>query len=161
MKQEIDLLKSSEAANDAPLDTPTFARVGNDQINPHRAVIRQATDAFILEGLRVGDVPKVATAAAASMLNVASVLVFAGLNPTIDDFVDGSAALIEAARAVIDRGLMLRDAATVMQGACMIEQAVRGACACLGIAYEAVLPLVHAGDEAALIAFFHKETPDA
>lgn len=156
MKQELDLIRSTEQPADS-LDGSQFARAETTVINPHRAVIRQATDMFIREGLQVGDLAKVATAAAASMLNVATVLSFVDLEPTIDDFVDGAAALLETARSVIDRGLMIRDAATVMQGACMIEQTIRGVCACLGVDYDRVLPLVFKGDDEALAAMFHKE----
>lgn len=67
--------------------------------------------------------------------------------PSIEDFREASVALIEDARAVFDRGVMVDDMATMRCGAVMLELTVRGMCAALGQDYEEAMRAVHEGRE--------------
>ncbi len=155
MKQELELLRAEHPRVDTDIATP-FDRL-RETMNPHRAAIRIASETVVREGLEVGDMAKIATAACATMLTVAETLYSINLEPDVNDLVDGARLLMEAARHQADKGLMMRDAAMVQCGSVMIELVVKGICYSLGIDYEALLPIVHAGDDDAIRAFLRSK----
>lgn len=131
MRFEIDLVRPSTqpepGASTAPL----------------RKDLRQTTDALIHSALLVNDLPELVRLAAETMCVVATSLVRVDLDPQVPDFVEASQALIEQGRAVMDKGLLLRNSETINCGAVMLELTVRGICAALSVPYDQVLTEVH------------------
>lgn len=127
MKHELDLLRASVAHDPAAPAAPS------------RKEVRQATDALINDALLRDDLPGLVTLSCASMCAVATVLLRHGHEPGVADLVEGTQALIESGRDVLDRGLMLQSADTINCGAVMLELAVRGLCAALGVPYDQAL----------------------
>jgi hypothetical protein len=132
VKFELDLLRSSTE----PAGTVTAT-------TPDRRALRQTTDALIHDALLVNDLPELVRLSAETMCVVAATLVRAQRDPQVPDFVQAAKTLIEGARGVMDRGLMVHDWPTVECGAVMIEITVRGICAALNVPYDKVLVEVH------------------
>lgn len=133
MKLELDLARDSGAVPMEP-HFPTTAM---------RRAIREITDAAIHEGLLLNDLPGLSSTLTTAMLAVAEGLVHHNQNPTVENFVEAVQALLEEARTVIDRGLLLSDWPQVLRGAVMLEVVARGATTCVGIPYEDVLREIH------------------
>jgi hypothetical protein len=108
-------------------------------VAPTRKALREATDALMNDGLATGELVEAVTRACDVMCTVAAGLVRHGYEPGVADLVEATCASIENARAVLDKGLMLQDAATVNCGAVMVELTVRGMCAALGVPYDSAL----------------------
>lgn len=145
MKFELDLIRASAAApalTHEDLDPLPAVRMPTE---PSRKAIRLATDAAIHDALRRDSMIALAESLAQTMLAVASALETYKVEPGVEDLVEGSSALIEDARTIIDKGLVLRDWALVNCGAVMLEIVCRGVCSCLGIPYEDTVRAVHAG----------------
>lgn len=131
MRYELDLVRASVIA--AP----------GENVNPSRKALRETTDAVIHDALLVNDLPELIRLTAETMICVATTLACYEQSPEVPDFVEAAQAMIEAGRAVMDRGLMLQDWPTTNCGAVMLELTVRGICAALGAPYDRVLAEVH------------------
>ncbi len=127
VKHELDLLRGSVAHE------PTAP------VAPTRKAVREATDALIHDALLRDDLPALVATSATVMCAVATALLRHGHEPDVADLVEGTQALIESGRDVLDRGLMLQSAETIKCGSVMLELAVRGLCAALSVPYDAAL----------------------
>ena len=142
MRFEIDLVR------------PSVQPAPGDSTAPIRKELRQTTDELIHSALLVNDLPELVRLSAETMCIVARALVRFENDPQVPDFVEASQALIEQGRAVMDKGLLLRNSETINCGAVMLELTVRGICAALSVPYDQVLTEVHrariAGENAAV-----------
>ena len=155
MKQEFDLIRKDAVPG---AEREPFHKLDT---NGARREIREATDEFIADGLHSDSIPGLLWAAPRVMLGIAQVLDRAGLDPNVVDLVEAATALVEDARSVTDKGLMLRDPATANCGAVMVEIVVHGVCSVLGLSYDRALQFFHAGDREGFIAYLNanKEQP--
>lgn len=134
MKFEQDLLRASGTV---PMTVPAHP-------NPFRRAAREVTDVAINDALLMNRLPELCSTLAACVLIVAEGLIHHSKAPGTDDFVGGTQSLIEEARTILDRGLMLGDWPQALRGAVMIELVVRGAMSALGLPYEDIVREVHA-----------------
>lgn len=125
MKFELDLVRASG--------------VPDTGANATRKELREVTDELIHSALLVNDLPELVRLSAETMCIVARALVRFENDPQVPDFVEASQALIEQGRAVMDKGLLLRNSETINCGAVMLELTVRGICAALSVPYDEVL----------------------
>lgn len=128
MRFELDLIRDlGRVRPEAPQGTTSFRRA-----------VREITDSAVHDALLMNSRVGLAATLTSATLAIAEGLTEHSKEPVVEDFVAGTIALIESARTVLDRGLLLTDWPQALQGACMIEIVVRGALACVGIPYEAV-----------------------
>jgi hypothetical protein len=112
---------------------------------PSRKRIRESTDAVIHEALKRDDMPALIRTMCTVMLEVAQTLDIHDEEPDVADLVEAAQALIEAGRAVMDRGLQLQSWETTKCGAVMLELTVRGMFAACSIPYDEALLAVYEG----------------
>ena len=127
MKQELDLCR------------PTITPASADPTTASRKALREKTDDLIHNALLIDDLPGLVALSAETMICVATTLLRYDIEPDVRDLVDAAQAHIESGRAVMDRGLMLRNWETVRCGSVMLELTVRGICAALSVPYDKVL----------------------
>lgn len=109
-----------------------------------RAQLRQATDALIHDALLENNLPALVQLCGSTMLTVASTLVQVRQEPDVPDLVEAAQGLIEDARNVLDRGLMLDVPETTKIGAVMVELIARGLCAVCSVDYDKLLAYLYA-----------------
>lgn len=131
MRFELELVRAAVAPD------PT------QRSEPSRKRLREVTDTLINDALLLDDLPELVRLSAETMCTVAETLLIYEVEPDVRDLVEATQALIETARAVMDKGLLLRSWETTRCGAVMLEVAVRGLCATLSVPYDAVLAEVH------------------
>lgn len=129
MKFEQDLVREPVE----PLPEGVTRRPAGDA----RRDIRLLTDSLIHEALRANTLPPLVDGTCIVMLALARALNRHELVPEVPHFIEAAIALIEDARTVYDKGMLVDDADRAMVGAVMLEITVRGVCAALSIDYEA------------------------
>lgn len=141
MKFEIDLVKDETPQIEQPEDGKP-PRWGDT--NSIRMGVRNMSDDIMRKSLVEGDVGTLQTNIALLMLIMGKLAYSHRVEPEINDFVDASQALVEDARSVLDRGLMLNDPERTKSGIVMMEIVMRGIAAALGFDYETMLRNTHA-----------------
>lgn len=137
MKAEIDLIKDGIPQNDCREDGSVFF----GDTNSVRRGLRNMTDNMVLEALHSDSPVDLQEGIGTVMLVVAEAAWRLRIEPDVSDFVEASQALIEDARAVLDKGLMINDVPKTTVGIVMIEIVMRGIASCLNpeITYDAAI----------------------
>jgi hypothetical protein len=112
-----------------------------------RKGLRNITDDLIHQALMNDSMVDACTGMCLTMLVVAKFSYALRSIPDVRDFVEASQALIEDARSVADKGLMLHSHETTRCGAVMMEIVVRGMCAALSLPYDKLLAAVNANED--------------
>lgn len=141
MHFELELIRNAPTTDAAELSNDKSQRPVESTI---RREVRQATDHVMREA---DTLSALLSGCCVTMLAVARGLERCAQEPSIGDFREASVALIEDARAVFDRGVMVDDMETMRCGAVMMELVMRGMFAALGQDYEASMRAVHEGRE--------------
>jgi hypothetical protein len=106
-----------------------------------RKELRVRTDALIADGQI--ELVQAVERCCETMLSVGAILFQRQHVPVEADLIEAITASIENARAVMDNGLLLDSESTTKCGAVMLELAVRGFLAAVGVPYDNVMVEVH------------------
>jgi hypothetical protein len=139
MKFELDLVRAGKKP------VPDGVAEIKQSVTMSRRDIRLISDEVIGNALLKNDLPSLAASCCGLMLTVAKAVDDHDIEPDVPDFIEAAQALIEDARAVIDRGLQIDRDEVAKVGAVMVELTVRGICAALNFPYDDLMRAVAAG----------------
>ena len=142
MKFEIDLVRDFHRAFGRPVRQIPVDNIPKEETDLRQRLQREEVDELKV-ALATGDIVGVADGGGDAMYIAAGTCVQVGVEPTIHDFCDASAELLEDAQIVLNKGTHMHEWDQVRIGACMLEIVVRGMMACLGIPYEEAFRLIH------------------
>lgn len=145
MKFEIDLI--AEDVEQARESGATGS--WPDTVSVRRG-LRGITDQALTEGLRLNKWVPLIEGMCLTMLTTAKTARCYSCTPDVPDFIEATHALIENARAVIDKGLTVNSEETVKCGIVMMEMSVRGMFTVLGFTedrYRAMVTAVRDGGD--------------
>ena len=117
------------------------AKMAATSTTASRRELRIRTDALIADGQI--ELVEGVERACQIMLTIGSILEAHQLDPHEGDLIEATCASIENGRAVMDKGLLVDSEVTTKCGAVMLEIAVRGMLASLGVPYDNVLAECH------------------
>lgn len=137
MKFELNLVRGGER--------PDVPRIKPVSATPMRKQLNETVATAVREALQNASLLPVAEGLSRVMLVVAAIVDMFDAEPDIADFVVAAMRSIDNAQSILDRGLMIHNWEEVRQGSVMMEIAVRGVCAALGIPYNSVLEAVWTG----------------
>jgi hypothetical protein len=144
MKFEIDLAREQHRVYFIPTRTkPDEPPVSPDEVVARRRSLRLTTDELIHKAMLNGDIVTLLQCLVETMTATAGTCAQFGLEPDISDFMLAGKDLIEDARVLLDKALLVRDYEQVKIGAAMIQCVVAGICAVCGLPYREAFELAH------------------
>jgi hypothetical protein len=144
MKYEIDMARAQHIFFSIPQRSkPDEPPVTADEVIARRRSLRMVTDGLIHTAFLNGDVVQLMEAIVETMTATAGTCVQFGIEPDISDFLLAGKDLVEDARVLLDKAILVREYDQVKIGAAMLQCVCAGVCGILGLPYKDAMAMAH------------------
>lgn len=144
MKLEIDLATEQQKFYSIPVRTePLQPPVTREELLARRRTVRLSTDDLIGAGFLAGDLVRLSAKLGDTMLVMGGTCAQLGVRPEISEFLLAAKELVEDARTVLDKALVVQEWEQVKVSVAMMQVVLGGVCFVLNLPYRDVLQAMH------------------